>query len=195
MDAGELSLGRLRVVRFAVLAAVCVLSLAAGPAHASGPKPGTPEYFQRDNQNMQDAYGRELAPGGQVNNTNYTQAIVTQHGETWWRQLGQQLAIPNRIAITPGNFFPGWNGGNPLRGGWAGRRGMMVPVSYTNRYGALIRSADAVQIDSAWSVTHPWRRSNTNVQRCVNARGASASPLRTSPVRRSSSQMRATNAR
>jgi len=139
VDAGELSLGRLRVVRFAVLVAVCVLSLAAGPAHASGPKPGTPEYFQRDNQNMQDAYGREFGPGGQVNNTNYTQAVITQHGETWWRQLGQQLAIPNRIAITPGNFFPGWNGGNPLRAGWAGRRGMIVPVSYTNRYGALVR--------------------------------------------------------
>ncbi|HYZ28489.1 MAG TPA: hypothetical protein VE570_05480, partial [Thermoleophilaceae bacterium] len=35
--------------------------------------------------------------------------------------------------------FPGWNEGNPFRRGWAGRRGIQVPVSYTNRYGALIR--------------------------------------------------------
>ena len=50
-----------------------------------------------------------------------------------------QAATPNRLAITPGNVFPGWNVGNPLRRGWAGKRGQVVPVSYTNRYGALIR--------------------------------------------------------
>src|SRR2546423_8654795 len=126
-----------------VLLGLTAALLLSAPAHASsGPKPGAPEYVQRDNQNIVDAYGREFGPGGQVNNTEYTKALITEHGNVWWRQLGQQLAIPNRIAITPGNFFPGWNGGNPLRGGWAGRRGMMVPVSYTNRYGALIR-ADA----------------------------------------------------
>ena len=46
---------------------------------------------------------------------------------------------PTRLAITPGNVFPGWNGGNPLRRGWSGTRGLRVPVAYTNRYGALIR--------------------------------------------------------
>ena len=34
---------------------------------------------------------------------------------------------------------PGWNVGNPLPGGWAGTRGQMTPVSFTNRYGALLR--------------------------------------------------------
>ena len=28
--------------------------------------PGTPEYFQRDTQNMRDAYGRQTAPDGQL---------------------------------------------------------------------------------------------------------------------------------
>jgi dienelactone hydrolase len=54
-------------------------------------------------------------------------------------QLIDQVATPNRLAITPGNVFPGWNVGNPLRRGWSGTRGLRVPVSYTNRYGALIR--------------------------------------------------------
>src|SRR5215212_8119854 len=54
-------------------------------------------------------------------------------------QIVQQMATPTRLAVTPGNVFPGWNGGNPLRRGWSGRRGLRVPISYTNRYGALIR--------------------------------------------------------
>src|SRR3954452_12326266 len=111
----------------------------AAEAQAPGPQPGTPEYFQRDNQNIADAYGRETAPGGQLQNPAYGQAMTQEHGEVFWQQLGQQLATPGRIALTPGNVFPGWNGGNPLRRGWTGQRGLRVPVSYTNRYGALIR--------------------------------------------------------
>ena len=66
-------------------------------------------------------------------------ALQAEHNEVWLQQLAQQAATPNRLAITPGNVFPGWNGGNPLRRGWTGTRGLRVPVSYTNRYGALIR--------------------------------------------------------
>jgi len=66
-------------------------------------------------------------------------ALQTEHGEVWLNQLAAQAATPTRLAITPGNVFPGWNGGNPLRRGWTGTRGLRVPVSYTNRYGALIR--------------------------------------------------------
>ena len=102
-----------------------------------GPAPGTLEYLQRDNQNIADAYGRQT--GQQLGNPAYMQALVAEHNEVWVQQLAQQAATPNRLAITPGNVFPGWNGGNPLRRGWTGRRGMRVPVSYTNRYGALIR--------------------------------------------------------
>ena len=66
-------------------------------------------------------------------------ALQAEHGEAWLNQLAQQAATPTRLAITPGNVFPGWNGGNPLRRGWSGTRGLRVPVAYTNRYGALIR--------------------------------------------------------
>src|SRR3954469_13487869 len=103
---------------------------------AGGPQPGTPEYVQRDNQNIADAYGRETE---QQSTPQYTQALMAEHTENGLNQLAATLAQPNRLAVTPGNVFPGWNGGNPLRRGWNGRRGQIVPVSYTNRYGALIR--------------------------------------------------------
>jgi dienelactone hydrolase len=110
-----------------------------GSAVADAPKPGTPEYIQRDLQNMADAYGRQTAPDGQFNNRDYEVAQIQESNDVGLKQLAEQAAAVNRLAITPGNFFPGWNSGNPFRRGWAGRRGIMVPVSYTNRYGALIR--------------------------------------------------------
>ena len=120
-----------------VVALACAL-----PANALGadpPKPGTPEYVQRDNQNIADAYGRETAPDGQFNNPAYTEEFVPDSTEMGFRQLAEQAAQANRLAITPGEFFPGWNEGNPFRRDWNGRRGQIVPIEYTNRYGALIR--------------------------------------------------------
>jgi hypothetical protein len=40
--------------------AACLLAalMLAPPASANGPTPGSPEYIQRDNQNILDAYGR-----------------------------------------------------------------------------------------------------------------------------------------
>src|SRR3954447_10731540 len=81
-----------------VIAALLAVALCAPGAGAQGkPQPGSPEYFQRDNQNMQDAYGREFAPGGQVGNPAYTQAAIQEHGEVLWQQIGQQLATPLRL--------------------------------------------------------------------------------------------------
>ena len=116
-----------------------LLLLAPAPATAAAPRPGTPEYVQRDNQNMADAYGRETGRGGQLDNPNYLPALIAEGNDVGFSQLAQQAAQPNRPALTPGNVFPGWNVGNPLRRGWAGRRGLRVAVSWTNRYGALIR--------------------------------------------------------
>jgi hypothetical protein len=126
------------VKKLSLLIAAALLALPAY-AGAEAPKPGTPEYIQRDNQNMADAYGRQTAPDGQFNNPDYIVGNVEQSNENGLKQLAEQAAAANRLAITPGNLFPGWNSGNPFRRGWEGRRGMMVPVSYTNRYGALIR--------------------------------------------------------
>jgi dienelactone hydrolase len=114
-------------------------AVAAVPAAAAGPAPGSPDYVQRDTQNMNDAYGRITGPGGQLQNPNYLPAMVLESNQLTANQLLDQAATPTRLAITPGNVFPGWNVGNPLRRGWNGKRGQIVRISYTNRYGALIR--------------------------------------------------------
>src|SRR4051794_26434574 len=116
---------------------VLAMLLAPVAAHAAGPPPGSLEYLQRDNQNQADAYGRNTQQ--QLGNPAYMKALQAEHNDVWLSQLAQQAAAPTRLAITPGNVFPGWNGGNPLRRGWSGTRGLRVPVAYTNRYGALIR--------------------------------------------------------
>src|SRR3954462_6374680 len=121
----------------ALAAALALLVPAA--ATAAGPAPGTPEYLARDLQNSNDAYGRITGPGGQVQNPNFLPALLADNTDTGLRQLAEQFATPTRPAITPGEFFPGWNGGNPLRRGWNGKRGQIQRVSWTNRYGALIR--------------------------------------------------------
>ena len=122
----------------ALFVTIAVLLLVPATATAlADPQPGSLEYIQRDNQNIADAYGRNTDQ--QLGNPAYMTALQAEHNEVWLNQLAQQAATPNRLAITPGNVFPGWNGGNPLRRGWNGSRGLSVPVAYTNRYGALIR--------------------------------------------------------
>ena len=118
---------------------LAVFTATAAPAAAAGPQPGSPDYVVRDTQNIVDAYGRQHGPNGQLTNPNYHPALVLESTDNGLDQLIDQAATPNRLAITPGNVFPGWNVGNPLRRGWSGTRGLRVPVSYTNRYGALIR--------------------------------------------------------
>lgn len=71
---------------------------------------------------MADAYGRNTQQ--QLGNPAYLKTLQTEHNEVWLNQLAQQAATPTGLAITPGNVFPGWNGGNPLRRGWSGQRGL-----------------------------------------------------------------------
>lgn len=123
----------MRVARFVLLTAL-LSALPAGSVFAQ--EPGSPEHQQRDLRNMQEAYGRNQA---QASSPAFALAAREEFGEVLLGQLAQQAAAPGRPALTPGNVFPGWNGGNPLRRGWDGRRGLRVPIAYTNRYGALIR--------------------------------------------------------
>src|SRR5690349_4190999 len=81
---------------------------------SSGPQPGSPEYVQRDNQNMMDAYGRQTAPDGQLT-PDYVQALPGGTNEGYLKQVADQAANPTRPIIDPGQWFPGWNGGNPYR--------------------------------------------------------------------------------
>jgi len=124
--------------------ASALLALAAGaagamPASAADDGPGSRAYEQRDLQNMHDAYGRIDGPGGQLQNPAYLPALATQGTQFGVDQLLTQVATPTRLALTPGNVFPGWNVGNPLRAGWDGARGRIAKVAFTNKYGALLR--------------------------------------------------------
>src|SRR3954449_9808702 len=88
----------------ALVASACLVLPAFAVADA--PKPGTPEYVQRDTQNIADAYGRQTAPDGQFNNRDYEVAQAQESNDNGLKQLAEQAAAANRLAITPGNVFP-----------------------------------------------------------------------------------------
>ena len=122
------------------LTTLSAVALATVPAtsYAADPEPGSPAYVARDAQNMQDAYGRIIGPGGQLQNPAYLTALTLAGTADQTQQLMEQAASPTRIAVTPGRVVPGWNVGNPLRAGWNGSRGVSERISFTNRYGALL---------------------------------------------------------
>src|SRR4051794_36183350 len=123
----------------AAAAAVAVIATAADAQAAPGDQtPGSPEYLARDAQNIADAYGRQTAPDGQLSPA-YGLANAQVIGPVYAQQLLAQAATPTRPALSPGLAVPGWNSGNPYRAGWDGTRGEITPVTYTDRYGALIR--------------------------------------------------------
>src|SRR6476661_10112500 len=89
------------------------LALSLSPAGAATqPQPGSPAYQQRDAQNIADAYGRQTGPNGQLSNPAYLPALIARNTYTSIAQAREQAATPNRIAVSPGNLFPGWNVGN-----------------------------------------------------------------------------------
>ena len=107
------------------------------PPAAAAPEPGTPAYVERDARNVVAAYGRITEQ--QLGNPAYLPALVEQSTLVGVAQLLEQAASPTRPSVTPGALVPGWNVGNPLRASWDGTRGRMREVSFTNRYGALLR--------------------------------------------------------
>ena len=109
----------------------------AGTSRADDPAVGSPEYVARDTQNIADAYGR--ITDQQLGDPAYLPALVQQGTAVGVAQLLEQAATPDRPSVTPGAFVPGWNVGNPFRATWDGTRGRMREVSFTNRYGALLR--------------------------------------------------------
>jgi hypothetical protein len=131
---------RSAVLAGAVLAAALAVAVpgTAAAAPSSGPAPGSPEYMARDAQNIADAYGRQTAPDGQLNPA-YGLANAQVIGPEYESQLLAQAATPTRPALDPGMLVPGWNAGNPYRAHWDGTRGHITPVSFTDRYGALLR--------------------------------------------------------
>src|SRR5947209_7211944 len=122
----------------ATVACTVAMGFGTAAAHAAGPAPGSPEYFQRDNQNMMDAYGRQSGPNGQLT-PSYVSELPGGTNSGYLQQVAQQVENPTRPIVDPGQWFPGWNQGNAYRQTWPGRRGLEIPVAFTNRYGALLR--------------------------------------------------------
>jgi hypothetical protein len=126
-----------------VLACLAAIAVTTVPFRGAGaairdPKPGTPAYFQRDAQNMKNAYGRQSGPHGQLS-PGYVSAVPAGTNPGYLQQVAEQAQNPTRPILDPGQWFPGWNQGNVWRDTWPGTRGLEIPISYTNRYGALIR--------------------------------------------------------
>jgi dienelactone hydrolase len=127
------------VKTLAALLLSLALSLTIAPAgHAADPAP-QPYHPAADLANMTAAYGRIIGPGGQLRNPAYLPALVQQSNKVTTAQLLQQVAEPNRLALTPAVLVPGWNVGNPLRAGWDGTRGRTKQVAFLNRFGAQLR--------------------------------------------------------
>jgi len=131
---------RVLVPALTALTTLIALFATVVPAGADpAPEPNTPAYVARDLKNLTDAYGRVIGPGGQLANPNYLPALIKESTLLTATQLLNQAANPLRPVISAGQLVPGWNVGNPLRGGWNGTRGVSKPVSFLNRYGALLR--------------------------------------------------------
>ncbi|MHB8439151.1 MAG: alpha/beta hydrolase family protein [Acidimicrobiales bacterium] len=108
-------------------------------ASAATPAPGSPAYIQRDVQNMMNAFGRELAPGGELVDPAYARALGPAMLSSYLAQVQLQLSHPFRPAVTGANLVPGWNTGNAYRTSWAGTRGREIPVQFTADDGALLQ--------------------------------------------------------
>src|SRR3954471_15135045 len=132
---------RPRLIGIALAAAVGAAVALTAPgtaAAAGGTAPRSPQYVERDAQNIADAYGRQTAPDGQLNPA-YGLANAQVVGPAYEAQLLAQAATPTRPALDTGVRVPAWNAGDPYRASWDGSRGHIPPVAFTDRYGALLR--------------------------------------------------------
>lgn len=124
---------------FALAGAPAPARAADDPLGPLAPVTGLLTGLPSDLQAMADAYGRITGPNGQLQNPAYLPALVQQSTAGSIESLRNLAASPTRPSLTGGALVPGFNVGNPLRAGWNGTRGVETKVSFTNRYGALLR--------------------------------------------------------
>lgn len=130
-----------RITTNAVATAAFVVAALMLPATADaqgGPAPGSPQYVARDVQNMDNAFGRDFAEGGELTSPSYLEGLTPDMFSAWFAQVTASASDPTDPAVTGGNLVPGWNAGNPYRAGWAGTRGREVPVRFTASDGAVL---------------------------------------------------------
>src|SRR4051812_19739832 len=130
---------RTRAAAVVALALSLVVAGSSGASAAPGdPAAGTPEYLARAAQTTAGPCGRRTAPDGWLPPESGL-ASRPYPPPVFAADLPPQAAPPNRPAASPAMAVPGWNSGNPYRKDWAGTRGQMTPVSFTDRYAALLQ--------------------------------------------------------
>ncbi|MHB1853685.1 MAG: alpha/beta fold hydrolase [Acidimicrobiales bacterium] len=130
-----------RGVLLTAAAGLTALGIMAVPAPArasAGPAPGSPAYLARDAANIENAFGRDLGPGGEFTSPAYLSGLPPAMAQTWLAQMSYQAAHPADPSLTGGNLVPGWNAGNPDRSDWAGTRGRELAIHFAAADGAVL---------------------------------------------------------
>ncbi|HEY1828045.1 MAG TPA: hypothetical protein VGF87_08495 [Acidimicrobiales bacterium] len=126
---------RWRVVAALALVTAAGLLVPSVSSAAAPPAPGSPAYLARDIQNMEAAFGRNVA---QVEDPSYLPQFLLGAAALSSSQLTTQLQSPTRLSLTAGSLVPGFAAPNPDRAGWSGTRGVDVPVVFTAGDGAAL---------------------------------------------------------
>ena len=113
--------------RWCLLTLAAAAAIAAAPASGADPAPGTPGWYARAVANHVYADGRGL---DQAANPDYAQREAPL--------IAAYFANNDQTVLT-----------DPYRLNWSGSRGMAIPISYRNRYGARIRG-------HLWRPKLPW---------------------------------------
>ena len=127
------------VVATAAVIAVGVMgTTSAGAAITGGPAPGSPQYMARDARNIENAFGREVGPGGELESPAYLAGLGPDVAAATIEHALSDAQDPADPALTPGNLVPGWSAGTPDRADWAGHRGRELSVRFAAPDGAVL---------------------------------------------------------
>jgi dienelactone hydrolase len=106
-------------------------------AQSDDPEPGTPEWHQRDLENVDRMTTRIR---DQLTHPEYHSRIAVDGLPIGFGNLADQLDRPDRPMISLSQLVPGARGADIYRWRWQRQgRGIQVPFEYENRYGARIQ--------------------------------------------------------
>lgn len=120
----------------AIVCLSAVLATSAGASPVPDPEPGTPEYVQRDLENVALMYGRNR---DQATNPDFAARLFPNGAASSVENLADQAERPTRPVISLSQLLPNGRVWDPYRLDWERQgRGLQVPFAYNNRDGARI---------------------------------------------------------
>jgi dienelactone hydrolase len=131
-----------------LLSVVLVLGLApAAGAQTDEPEPGSPEWHQRDLENMEHMTGRTR---DQITNPDYGLRLALASPGIAADDLADQVANPLHPVISASRLLAPGQAADVYRRDWERQgRGVVAPVVYENRDGARIQG-------EVWAPPSPW---------------------------------------